>query len=732
MKTLLLFRLSLLFSLVVTSSVPFSQKDNLSLRGNQKREPHPTKFLQPTQDQHITPGSSFHIKLIDGGFNEQKVRFVLRSATDGAVVVLTGPSHPDGLVKFSGFLAEEDVNCPRLKSGSYNLVAQGLSAESHEDMASVTIVVKPAAVPSARVEDQQSGRRSLVKRAPHPPVFKTPTAHQLLKAGKPLDIWFIDGEATVTQARFLLRSIRTPTAMPEDERQGVLLYGRSSTTEGVFVFERFSVQTRVLLPKELDNGTYYLVAQEPVTKDPGSKFVDVLRIEVQVVNEGVQTKYPSGDQTFNMNDDQEERITLTPAKSTTPNRIVRRETQSTEVARPLSFIEPRDTPEVVKQGKWSTVARESPSIIEPHFLQNIPLGSQFRCKVHDTTATSEVVKYLLRSFSGQEYYLGEARYKDGDATKTLTCPPEVKFDTYSLVVRQNSLKRPKIFLDVISTTVIISHPSQFIMSMQNGQDSDGKKTQVSQLITPHYNQFVPAGEDFECRFIDPEPQGKKLRFVIRFEDEEPDTVVGHAEFSSTSGATMCHIPSTVTSGRYTFIAQESLTSNPDDYEDVQSTVVLLGVRRYRRRSELVLSGRKDTGSIYLASDRRTAHLEHLAGPLLEPEMNQKLIRGHSFHVQIKDANFRSSTLIRFVLREQGAVSSDVGAFYELGTSSTSSNVKSQVMCPRELGDGPYNFIVQANSANEPEVFEDVLSTLVGVEQSTQGTSSAKLTLPDDP
>lgn len=140
---------------VLGLAIELKQDHHHSPTGLNKRAPHPTKFLEPSQGQYLVVGSYFRVKIIDGGLNNHKVRFVLSqdqtTTTEEEQELQPQPdrilygrhSDPNGEIAYEGFFVEDYLSLLNLSLplGPYRLRCDGMFKSGPSTLTSVDIIL---------------------------------------------------------------------------------------------------------------------------------------------------------------------------------------------------------------------------------------------------------------------------------------------------------------------------------------------------------------------------------------------------------------------------------------------------------------------------------------------------------------------------------------------------------------------------------------------------------------
>ncbi|PLW37880.1 hypothetical protein PCASD_05731 [Puccinia coronata f. sp. avenae] len=682
----------------------------------QKREPHPPKFVTPLTNQSVQAGSPISIRFLDGQLDPSvtQARFVLRPLGDVIATqeyVLAGPNaSEEGLYTFDGVLIADNVVPPEgTPAGAYSLVAEEVDPQNpnHFQIAT-TIDIQIVDESEESAEEAQLAIRHASLRLRSPissvpqkranPTFITPTKDQKITTGHHLNISFLNENRKTDKMRFTLRPISTSTKQEE-----LVLLSRNALSEHLYDNPTIC-NARVFVPLAIANGSYNLVALEVYSLEK-FKEVGTLRIEVAQLR-----PVP----TFNSRDLlKRDTGSLQPAENTIDSLLPGDISENLVRAQP-SVLEKRQKKE----------RRESPTMLEPSPNQEVPSGSSFFCKIQDKHASSETARFVLRSFGGYEQFLGSAKFVNGVAILKATCPTNLRYDTYSIVALQNSIKKPKVFLDVISTSIILSHPRPLTVNSQTPLIPPRTTASSSQLVEPVYNQLIPGGKVFECRLVNG-MSSEHVKFFLRLDDGRSDLAVGNCEFKKDGVAqTMCQIPSSVTPGTYKFVARKSSKSRPDSFQDVDEVIIsLANPRGFGPDIDSQQSDKLVKRS--LQSDQ-AGHAAQLS-VLLEPTAYQTINQGQGFNVKTNKNTAPSSSMLKFLFKPMST--SLTYKEYVLGTISNSQTIDETLKCPDQIPDGNYLFVIQANDPNDPEKFIDSSSTPMVI--SSKSTSNNSSTAPNN-
>jgi len=684
-----------------------------SLHRLQKREPHPPKFVAPTTNQSVPQGSPIAIRFLDGQLdpNVTQARFVLRSRDQTAAseqeLVLEGPDASEGgLYTFDGVLIQTNVTPPpEITPGTYSLVAEEVDPQDPREFqraASIDIQIVPAAQNSTDEPQRQtllgqesneqdllaSHQASLKIRSPAlekragSPAFITPTKNQKITTGHHLNISFVNADRKTDRVRFILKPISAKTTQKQ-----LVLFSRNALSEHLFLNET-TCNARVFFPLGIAGGDYDLVAQE-VYSEKNLKEVGWVRIKV------VQPKKASALKSRDLP------MSRFPSSGGLLDKPVGRRMQPLDSAsEDLAHAQP-----TVLERRQSVKRRESATMLEPTPNQNVPSGSTFFCRIQDKHATSETAHFVLRSFGGYEQYLGAAKFVNGVATLKTTCPTDLRYDTYYIAALQNSIKRPQTFLDVISTAIIVSHARPTTQIPLGPREPF---TSSAHLAKPVYDQSISGGKIFECRLLNG-IHNERVKFMLRLGDGRSDLAVGNCEFKENGVAqTMCQIPSSITPGTYTFVAQKSSMSQPDSFQDVDQVIISLANPR----------GFGPDLEPHRHLPRRALASSHAAAPpssvLLQPTRNQALPQGQGFTVKMAENNAPPSSLWRFLLKPATSSPTPEDEEHVLGTTSNPSSLEQTLKCPEDMAKGNYLFVVQNSDPNDPQTFFDAASAPVVV------------------
>ncbi|WAR62460.1 hypothetical protein PtB15_15B44 [Puccinia triticina] len=685
----------------------------------QKRAPHPPKFVTPLINQSVKAGSAIPIRFLDGQLDPSvtQARFVLKPVVGSTVsgaqeLVLVGPNaSEEGLYKFDGVAIVVNVTSPtETQPGTYSLVAEELYPHSPNRFQSVAtiqvqIVAEDSAVPEQEPSDidqemeeevqlatsqaslkmRSESSSAIHKRAN--PTFISPTENQKITTGHHLNISFINADRKSDKMRFLLRPISTTPKQKE-----LLLFSRNAQSEHLF-HNVTACNARVFIPMAIANGTYKLVAQEVYSAE---NIKDVGSVQIRVEQIRPPRKLES-----------RELLTKDTTRLPSWGGIMKPVEKKLHPHLPVivSGKLPQDRSAVPKKLE-NRRGWESPNMLEPVSNQEVPSGSTFLCKIQDRHATSETVRFVLRSFGGYEQYLGSAKFVKGVATLKATCPTNLRYDTYNIVALVNSIKKPQRFLDVISTSVIVSHSHRLLMPSQSPLIPTKTPASSSQLVMPVYNQYISGGKIFECRLLNG-INAEHVKFLVRFDDGRSDLQVGNCEIKKNVAQTMCQIPSSVTPGTYMFVAQKSSNSKPNSFEDVDQVIISLANPRGfgpdldSQQANQVVRRSLETADSYQAAQ---------VSVLVEPTSWQNVVPGKAFNVKMTKNTAPLSTMLRFLLKPMA--SSLVHKEYVLGTTSNDQRVDDTLMCPDHIANGNYLFVIQANDPNDPEKYIDSSSTPV--------------------
>ncbi|CAH7669368.1 expressed protein [Phakopsora pachyrhizi] len=673
----------------------------------EKREPHLPRFKYPVHNQSISPGDTVRISFVDGELDTQQAQFVLREKGAPPGVndkTLAGPGSIDSNFSFVDYSIVTDLIFPSsTTSGPHTLVARELYPNSTKktlEVASVDVIISPnmpaeGELPKIKRQSLNEFQASLgkfEKRAPHLPFFRLPIENQTFITGHHINILLEDGLPSKV-ARFLIRK-----KFPTEEDKDLVLYGKNCSSEGFFFFKNYTVKARVLLPQLVPNGTYYLIAQEKFNKK-SKKVFEVKSLEIQVEREEFFASSSPDPTSSGIT-----KIVKGPVLAAVNTSI------KDAVTKKLSPTRHRAPPHRI---------RLSPSIISPTGAQDVPIGSQFECKVQDSRATSEIAQFVLRNQNGKEFYLGSASFKRGVAIAKVNCPKQLKFDSYTVVARVNSLDKPKTFLDAISVTILVTHSQNVLPSLVSASKKLEKRdTEVSKLYKPYWNQVIAPGKQFECNITDKTTKATTVKYCIRYDDGRSDLYVGQADIKNGVGATYCKVPSSQVAGTYMFVAQENIPSSPKKFRDVQSILITLSIpKNYRNVQHQSLLEQQDEKVVGINFNSRASAINsNLKDPmqsftLLNPMPNQILVRGEIFAVELENSNLTYSSLMKFVLRPE--ITSNLNQAYELGVSSRGSEkLDARFLCPEVVPSGAYNFVVQESDLNDPTTYRDVTTIRV--------------------
>ncbi|MBW0462773.1 hypothetical protein O181_002488 [Austropuccinia psidii MF-1] len=689
----------------IAPAIPAHRQPNQKLI-SEKREPHPPKFSQPTSSQSLYPGKKFHIIFTDGELTTSQARFVLRRSVANTTfgdIILTNASSHEPVFNFTGYTISANALCPEsVSSGTYKLVAQEVlpqAINNFEDVASIDVkisrnprehqITNHAQKTRQRKSFSDSSRirwPEVEKREPHLPFFRLPTKDQTIVAGEHFNVSFVDGERSSDRVRFVFKSLNFTSTDHE-----LVLHGKNSSADGFLGFNGFGINTRLTVPQGVSTGSYSLVAQEV---DAKSKIFDAWAIQVKLV----QRQAPIGlsskaDQAFPhlASSETSDNVSIETSLSSS-NRLVK--------ARKLE-----------RKAK-STDAHQSPIMVEPSSNQLVPFGSQFRCKVKDPSATTEKVRFYLRAHNGAEFYLGSATFAHGVAAATVTCPKNIRLDTYGVLVRENSLKRPQVFLDVAFTSIIVSHAIEDISRSNVPSRKQKRDHPPAELVKPSYNQNIRLGGLFLCQLARKSNafSSDHIKFCLRFDNGDPDLQVGEAQMHGSLAEATCQIPSSIIPGTYEFIAQTNSPKQINTFSDVDSTTITLtaskGWKRNLPRSIVPRSFLSDTTANHFTSPE-DAFLNHSSQEpivLLKPTSYQQLLKGKGFDVRLKSNAISRSTMLKFFIRP--VVQSGTTHDYELGLTSNANEVEESLECPNSIKNGTYLFVIQANDPDEPVTFKD--------------------------
>ncbi|KAA1070821.1 hypothetical protein PGT21_025018 [Puccinia graminis f. sp. tritici] len=696
----------------------------------QKRAPHPPKFVTPLSNQSVKAGSPISIRFLDGQLDPgvTQARFVLRPLVKPIgpqELVLAGPNATqEGLYKFDGVAIVTNVTFPEgTPPGVYSLEAEEEYPQSPNRFQSAATIQIQIVAEDAIVTQQEpldidkemeeeiqlaTNRASLKIRSeisspPQKstnPAFISPTENQKITTGHHLNISFINAGRKSDKMRFILRPI---SANPKQKE--LLLFSRNAESEQLFTNET-TCNTRLFFPLAIANGTYKLVAQEVYSAE---KVKDVGSVQIRVAQLRPTNTLKSRDL-----------LTKDAGQLSSWGGVPKPLEKKVHPLLPVTAPEDLPQSQPVAPKKFQVrQTRDSPSMLEPVPNQEVPSGSTFLCKIQDKHATSETVRFVLRSFGGYEQYLGSTKFVNGIATLKATCPSNLRYDTYNIVALVNSIKKPQRFLDVISASVIVSHGQTLMMASQAPLLPPKKSSSTAQLIVPVYNQFISGGKVFQCQLSNG-INAERVKFCLRFDDGRSDLQVGNCEMKKNVAQTMCQIPSSVTPGTYTFVAQKSSTSKPDFFEDVdQVTITLANPRGFGPDLENQQANEVVKRSIETAESRQAAQVS----VLLEPMSYQSIVPGQVFNVKMTKNTAPLSTMLKFLLKPMSTAF--VHKEYVLGTSSNDQTVDETLRCPDHITLGNYLFVVQANDPNDPEKYIDSNSTPIVVNSKSTTSPSIK-------
>lgn len=215
-----------------------------------KREPHPTRFMEPVSGQHLLIGLSFHARIIGDSFINQKVRFVIspKSNLTDDTILYGNSTDENGGVVFNSYLAQADLSLNNsLVPGVYNLRVE-LFEKSKERLASVeTVLDDPANEPVDEQQELPPADPKLNRRFTRPlsyavdteinqtkesPSLVSPTGMQDIQPGKPFTCKTYDKSSTTETVKFYLRSF---TSHQEDIYLGSAHYKSGFASVSVLV-----------------------------------------------------------------------------------------------------------------------------------------------------------------------------------------------------------------------------------------------------------------------------------------------------------------------------------------------------------------------------------------------------------------------------------------------------------------------------------------------------------------
>lgn len=683
----------------------------------QRRAPHPPKFLAPTQDQTIGSGAQFSIQFLDGELSPgvDQARFILRSEfhdwiLTGRAETPTSSQDDESLFKFQGVQIQANLTAPyELSTGSYVLLAQEVYPNDpphFEDAASVTVRIVATTGP-ATTDQASPTLKTRSTEFTSVSGFSSPSKDQTIVTGQDLDISFAHNYHQGGHVRFVLKKVDSST-----KDDALVLSGKNAKPEQSFHPHNRTIKARVFLPQDIPGGTYNLVAQDSTSNDA---IKDLGSVQVQV-----QQFRPLPSQKFKPLPELVKPIQKTAypilPDAFSPDSEKLEELLSSQL---ITNCNPKATLAVSLQVKH----RDSPSIVEPNPNQDVPLGSKFWCKVQDLAATSETIEFVLRSFGGLERPLGKAKFNKGISSLQATCPSDLQVDTYTVVARMNSIKKPKVFLDVISATIIVSHQINLNDETQVVLNPSKISSNSAKLVKPVHNQNIEPGEIFECQLQNGE-NDERVKFLLRLNDGRPDLSVGSCEIKGNVGRTSCQIPSSVIPGTYTLVAQKTFKKAPQVFTEVaQVAITLSNPRGLGSDGEAVRLIRRSLNSI--ESQRVMSSFDKAqVSILIKPTAFQAIFTGEDFDIKIKNNTFPFASTLRFLMKKLSADSSSESR-YVLGTTSNDGHgegIEDSVRCPDQLESGLYAFIIQVNDPTSSGKFVDSVFTPVLVVDSRQSST----------
>ncbi|KAG0150123.1 hypothetical protein CROQUDRAFT_88419 [Cronartium quercuum f. sp. fusiforme G11] len=675
------------------------------------RSYHYANLSSPVPGQVLFPGRPFRLTFSNGATTATSTQISIFNST-GLYVIKTG-------LPFSHHKTDIRVILPEwVAHGTYDFVFaenNGSGEEDYEDVVVLTIYVgrrPPAGIGSGAKEDetmmlQQSEQQMidqepwprLVRREPHPARFLSPSSSQSFSAGSDLPIHFRDGETTASLVQFVLRDA-----------------AGNVHKLGLVPFTSFQAQRTFQIPNNLPEGHYKILALEN-SDDAKDTFTNALELNIQLSKP---------------NSAQRRQITQKVVESTTASLLERR-TRRTSVK-----------------------MTESPSIILPEVAKDVPMGSTVECMIHDRLATTETVQFVLRGTEGAEHYLGQANFKDHFAGGNFSVPSAIRADSYTVVARENSVGRPKKFLEVVTTYIFVTSQTgtqttgqvsfQAVDSSKgqaeassapsipiSGSDSDSalekvlanyqdnsnvlvrREPHLPQIISPVYGQVIPPAAQFHCALLDGQVTDEAAKFVLRHESDNHEYNLGQASFNSSLAKRTCFIPTELVPGTYRFVAQENTTSDPENYIDVASVQISVadpnnpsqnkGHPKVVPRAPMILRAR-----------------EPHPVTLISPVSFQNITPGEAFDCNLKDGE-TTATLVKYLLRNKDENDTTLGQ-----TSFSNYQAQGKFQCPKNLPLGSYTFVVQENSSADPEDFEDSVKVPVNVVAKTLNVSSSSSVL----
>ncbi|POW13165.1 hypothetical protein PSTT_03939 [Puccinia striiformis] len=648
----------------------------------QKREPHPPKFVTPLPDQSVPAGSPIPIRFLDGQLQPgiTQARFVLRplvQPTGPQEYVLAGPnSSEEGIYTFDGVAIVANISSPvGTPPGTYSLMAEEVFPETtNRFQSAATIQIQIIADDSTEEEalntdpvneenqlatNQASLKiRSESSTLPPTPAFISPTLYQKVTTGHHLNISFFNVDRKSDKMSFILKPIST-----ESKQKELILFSRNAASVQLF-YNTTVCNALVFIPAAIANGFYNLVAQEVYSAD---KVKEVGSIEIKVVRIRPRKTVKSRAQP-------KKDATGLPGWGGVSKPLGKKTHPLLPVTVPVK-ISPNQS--VSPKNLKNRQTRESPTMLEPSPNQEVPSGSSFVCKIQDQHATSETVQFVLRSFGGYEQYLGSAKFVKGVATFKATCPTNLHYDTYSIVALMNSVKKPKRFLDVISASVIVSHPASTMMTPQAPLVPGKHDTTTSQMVSPSPNQYIAGGKPFECRLLNG-VDADRVKFCIRFDDGRSDLLVGNCEIRKNLALTMCQIPSSCSWHKRAPNLNRTHT---------QTSIKFLSMWLTRRGFGPDLEDQRAKEIVKRSSDALQSDQEVQVSVLREPMSYQNVVPGKGFDVKLTKNTAPLSTMLRFLLKPMATASGP--KVYVLGTTSNAQAVEEALRCPDHIPNGNY-------------------------------------------